>query len=320
MLTRRHFLSAAAASMMTCRAARSQPATRLRLLVAGPAGGAVDVAARMAGEQLRGAGYLAIVENHAGAAGQIGVEALLRSPADGGAVLITPPGVFTIAPRINAGLGYKMSDVACLTTLCGYQFGFAVGAAAPARTMADFLAWAKAHPGEASYGTPGAGTEPHFIGTEIERLSGVPLIHVPYRGGAQALNDISGGHLPAVISALPNLVTPCKAGKARVLMMTGTRRSPFMPDVPTVAESGFPDLASDLFYGAYTQATVPAPVRQALTQAFVKACQAPAYREGLARMSLDPLSLSSQELDASMRAMDAKWAAVVKRTGFSLEK
>jgi len=103
-------------------------------------------------------------------------------------------------------------------------------------------------------------------------------------------------------------------------MMTGTRRSAFMPDVPTVAECGFPDLASDLFYGAYTQTAVPAPVRQALAQALAKACQAPAYREGLARMSLDPLALSSQELDASMRAMDAKWAAVVKRTGFSLEK
>ncbi|WP_160142301.1 tripartite tricarboxylate transporter substrate-binding protein [Pigmentiphaga humi] len=313
-------MSAAAASMMTCGAVRSQPAKRLRLLAAGPAGGAVDVAARMVGDQLRAAGYLAIVENHAGAAGQLGVEALLRSPADGGTVLVTPPGVFTIAPHVNAGIGYRLADVSCLTTLCGYQFAFAVGPAAKARTMADFLAWAKKHPAEASYGTPGAGTEPHFIGAEIERLSGAPLIHVPYRGGAQAMNDLSGGHLPAVISALPNLVTPYKAGKAQVLMMTGSQRSAFMPDVPTVSECGFPELASNLFYGAYTQAGVPAPVRAALTEAIIAACKVPAYEEGLRRMSLDPLTLSSAELDASMQAMDAKWAAVIKRTGFTLEK
>jgi len=166
MLTRRHFLSAAAASMMTCRAAHSQPVTRLRLLVAGPAGGAVDVAARMAGDQLRGAGYLAIVENHAGAAGQIGVEALLRSPADGGAVLITPPGVFTIAPHVNAGLGYKMSDVAGLTTLCGYQFGFAVGASrsAPPRRRGPWpISWPGPRPTRARRPTARPARAPNRI-------------------------------------------------------------------------------------------------------------------------------------------------------------
>lgn len=297
----------------------AQAPTRLRLLVAGPAGGAVDVAARLAADHLKESGYLGIVENHAGAAGQIAVEMLARSPADGGAVLVTPPGVFTIYPHIYSRLPYKPADFVGIGTLCGYQFGIAIGPGIKADTLKAFLAWAVANPASASYGSPGAGTEPHFIGTELERLSGVKLTHVPYRGGAQAMNDLAGGHLAAVISAVPNLVAQSQAGKIRVLATTGSQRSAYLPQVPTIAEAGFPEISGNLFYGVFVLAKVSADAQAALSLAFARAAQAASFRDGLQRMSLEPLTLSRPDLAVTLAAMSEKWALVVKRSGFTPE-
>lgn len=322
MLTRRGFVVAASAgtSIMLGQTAWSQPQNKLRLIVGGPAGGAVDVAARLAGDQLKEQGYVAIVENHAGAGGQIAVEALRKSAADGSAVLITPPGVFTIYPHIYPQLPYAAAEFAGVATLAGYQFGFAIGPITPTDTMSEFLDWARRHPAQASYGSPGSGTEPHFIGTEIERLSGTSLIHVPYRGGAQAINDLAGGHLPAMITALPNLVAQHKAGKIKAVAMTGAQRSSFLPDVPTMAEVGMPELTSNLFYGVFVPTDVPEATQEALAQAFARVAQSPVYREGLERMSLDPLTLSRADLAATLTDMSNKWTSVVQRSGFTAEK
>ncbi|WP_420223514.1 tripartite tricarboxylate transporter substrate-binding protein [Pigmentiphaga litoralis] len=318
--TRRSFLGASAVLMSGLSPVRAAPPpSRLRLLVAGPAGGAVDVAARLAADQLKESGYVAIVESHAGAAGQIAVEMLARAPADGSTVLVTPPGVFTIFPHIYPRLPYRTADFSGVGTLCGYQFAIAVGPAVKADTLPGFLDWARSRPEQASYGTPGAGTEPHFIGTELERLSGVKLAHVPYRGGAQAINDLAGGHLPAVISAVPNLVAQHQAGKIRVLATTGSHRSDFLPNVPTIAEAGYPQITGNLFYGVFASARVPGETLAELSLTFARAAQATAFRDGLRRMSLEPMTLSRPDLAATMSAMSDKWAAVVKRSGFNPE-
>lgn len=321
---RGHFLPAAAAAacaaIMTVAPASSQTLEKLHMIVAGPPGGAVDVAARLAGDHLKDQGYMAIVENFAGAGGQIAAEALRKAPADGSTVLISPPGVFTIYPHIYPKLPYSASEFTGVATLAGYQFAFAVGPAAPVDTMQSFVAWAQQHPEQASYGSPGAGTEPHFIGTEIERLTNTPLIHVPYRGGAQAINDLAGAHLPAMITALPNLVVQHNAGKIKALAMTGEQRSAFLPDVPTMAEVGMPELTGDLFYGVYVLSGVPAAKQEALATAFAAVSATPAYREGLKSMSLDSLTMSRAELAKTMNDMSQKWARVVERSGFSTDK
>ncbi len=322
MQTRRHFVVAAVAgaAIMLGGPAVSQPKNTLRLIVGGPAGGAPDVAARLAADQLKELGYVAIVENHAGAGGRLGVEALRQSAADGSTALVTPPGVFTIYPHIYPDLPYEASDFVGVSTLAGYQFGLAVGPAAPVSTMDEFLEWARQNPDLASYGSPGAGSEPHFIGAEIDRLSNTPLTHVPYRGGAQAINDLTGGHLAAMVTALPNLLAQQNADKIKVLAMTGEQRNPLAPDVPTMAEAGMPELTSNLFYGVYVPADVPEATQQALATAFAQVGQSVAYREGLARMSLDSLTLSPDELASTMDDMSRKWATVVERSGFTIDR
>ncbi|MGE4337813.1 MAG: Bug family tripartite tricarboxylate transporter substrate binding protein [Pigmentiphaga sp.] len=312
--------AAACVAMMTAAPAASQTQNKLRLIVAGPPGGAVDVAARLAGDHLNDQGYLAIVENFAGAGGQIAAEALRKSPADGSTVLITPPGVFTIYPHIYPKLPYSASDFSGVATLAGYQFALVVGPATPAQTMPAFLEWARQNPDKASYGSPGAGSEPHFIGTEIDGLTNTRLTHVPYRGGAQAINDLAGAHLPAMITALPNVVIQHNAGKVKALAMTGERRSDFLPDVPTMAEVGLPDLTGNLFYGAYVLSDVPPETQAALAKAFAEVSRTPAYREGLKSMSLDPLTMSREELAATMNTMSQKWAKVVERSGFTVDQ
>ena len=297
----------------------AQPGKKLTMLVGFPAGGAPDVVARAVSAGVRNHGYQAIVENKAGAGGRLATDLLLGAPADGSTVMLVPGGNLTLYPHIYTKLRYDgLKDFAPLATACEFQFALAVGPAVPAsvKTLSDFVAWAKANPGRAQFGSPGAGTAMHFIGVDFAREAKFDFQHVAYRGGAPALVDAIGGTVPAVMTTLPNLVQPHKGGKVRILAHSGAQRLASVPDVPTFKEAGFPSLTiSDMFLFV-ASAKTPAAVQKELATALASAAAAPDVKGVLEAAEYQPLSLPPEAIAARLKAEHARWATVAKATGY----
>ena len=285
----------------------------LKLLVGYPAGGAVDVVA------MRGSGYTVIVDNKSGAAGRLATEAMLQAPADGNTVVVMPGGNVSLYSHVYPNLRYKLADLAPIATLCSFDFGLALGPGTPAKTLPAFIAWAKANPGKASYGTPGAGTGMHFMGVMLARDAGFDFQHVPYRGGAAAMTDLLGGNIPALATTLPNLVRMYKDGKLKIVGFTGDKRLPGLPDVPTFKEQGFPDIVLSESFMAFASAKTPAPVLKELEAAFVKAGRQPSVVEALKKLEFEPRVLGSADTLALLNADLKKWGPVVQASGYSIK-
>src|SRR2546423_9232893 len=246
MNSRRRFIQAGAAAGVLgivgwSNLVRAQILELGKILCGFPAGGTVDVLARRVAERLRG-GYAraVIVENKPGAAGQIGVATLKDSPADGSVMLLTPSSMLSIYPYIFQKLQYKLEDVAPVSVAAYINHGLAVGPAVPesVQTLKDFFAWAKANPDKAAYGSPGAGSMPHLIGVLVAKASGTELRHVPYRGSAPGIQDMLGGQIASFAGPVGDVLAHSKAGKVRVLAVSGAERNAFLPAVPTMREQG----------------------------------------------------------------------------------
>jgi tripartite-type tricarboxylate transporter receptor subunit TctC len=292
----------------------------LKLLVGYPAGGAVDVVARQVGEELRASGYTVVVENKAGAAGQLATLAVLQAPADGSTVVMMPGGNVSIYQHVYPNLKYSLADLAPVATVCSFNFGLAIGPGTPAKTLAEFVAWAKANPGKASYGTPGAGTGMHFMGVMFGRQAGIDFQHVPYRGGAAATTDLIGGTLPALATTLPNLVKMHQAGKLRVVGFTGEQRLARLPEVSTFKEQGFPDIVLSEVFAVFASARTPAPVVAELEAAFMKAARQPRVVEALEKLEFDSKVLDGKTTRANLEADLKRWGPVVKASGYTVNE
>jgi tripartite-type tricarboxylate transporter receptor subunit TctC len=291
-----------------------------RILVGFPPGGAPDIIARRLGEQL--AGKLAravVVENKPGAAGRIAVDAARQAPADGLTLLLNPAGVLTINPHTYKKLNYDpFKDFAPLSLAAQVDFGFGVGPAVPGevKSIADFARWAKANPGKVSYGSPAAGSPPHFVGDAMSRALGLEMTHVPYRGGAPALNDLMGGQLAAAVLTLGDMIQHEKAGRLRLLAGSGPSRSKFAPELPTFAEQKVPGLEVRDWFAVYIAGQATPEVLARAAPLVRAATASPAYVQALAVASLDAASCSPQELDKLARADFERWAPIVKASGF----
>jgi tripartite-type tricarboxylate transporter receptor subunit TctC len=214
-----------------------------RIVTGFPPGGSTDIVARVLADRMRGQ-YAPniIVENKPGAGGRIALEFVKAGEADGSLILLSPAGMFTIYPHVYKKLEYDaFADFTPVSTLVGYSFAITVGPSVPAqvRTLADLMQWYKANPKSAAYGTPGAGSAPHFIGTILARLAGVPLNHIPYKGMAPVMQDLMAGQIPVGMLTVGDVVAHAKETRMRVLATSGPARSPFLPNIPTAAESGF---------------------------------------------------------------------------------
>ncbi len=294
-------------------------AKTLKILVGYPPGGAVDVVARQVAEEMRALGYNTIVENKTGAAGQLATEAMLAAPNDGSTVVLMPGGNATIFPHVYPKLRYSVSDLAPLAGVCSFTFALGVGPGTPAKTLKEFVDWAKANPGKASYGTPGAGTAMHFLGVMFGRQAGIDFQHVPYKGGAAAMTDLLGGNLPALSTTLPNLVKQHQAGKLRILGFSGDQSLPGLSGVKTFKEQGYPELQIREIFAFFASSKTPAPVLAELEKALITAAKMPRLVASIEKLEFDSAVINASELSRYIKADFERWGPVIKATGYTAE-
>jgi len=289
----------------------------LRLVVGLAAGGAHDVTARALAEKLRDIlGQPVVVENRPGAGQRLALNEVKRSPPDGRTLLIASNSPFVIFPHTFSRLDYDpVKDFSPIARLTVSESALAVGPKVPARNFREFVAWAKANPKQANFGTPGAGTVPHFAGVLIGKSIGVDLSHVPYKGGAPAMIDFTGGHLPIIINALGDMIDGHRAGKYKIIATGGVKRSALLPDVPTLKEVGVEMVAQGGVW-VYGPPGMRADTVRALNAALVKAVNMPDFRERFAKSGVTVAPSTPQEL-AKIQAEELKqWAEPVRASGF----
>lgn len=325
--SRRYFLQAGAA-VLACRglaAAAQAPAdaSTTRFILGSPPGSALDVLCRRVADQIQpGYSRNAIVETKSGASGQIAVSFVKAAPADGMTVLATPMPQLGIFPHSYRRLPYDpVADFAPVAMGATFDLAFAVGPGVPAavKNMGEFMAWAKANPSRAHFGSPAAGSSPHFIGALVARAAGIELSHVPYRGPTPAVMDMIGGQIAAACVPVGDVLEFAAAGRCRILATAGSARSSFTPSVATFVEQGFRDLVTHEWFGFFLPQKTPKAQVQKLNAAMRVALSQPAVVKGLADRGLVAAWSSSADLAARVKADQAKWGPIVKSFGFTAE-
>jgi tripartite-type tricarboxylate transporter receptor subunit TctC len=289
----------------------------IRLLVGLAPGGSNDVAARILADKLKDLlGRPVIVENRLGAGQRLALGELRRSPPDGRTLILATNSPFTIYPHIYSKLDYDpVKDFTPVAGVTRFDIGFATGPRTGTSDLRQWIAWAKANPTQTSYGTPGAGTLPHFLGVAFAQALGLDMPMVPYKGGAVALTDLVGGHLPLLIDGLSDMIEMHRSGKIHVLAVAGDVRSPLLPDVPTLKERGI-DITSVITVGVFGPAGMPPDVVRDLNAAITKAVNSSEVVERFAHNGLVPAATSPQELAATLAAESNRLGALVKASGY----
>ncbi|NDG42214.1 MAG: hypothetical protein EBY28_23355 [Betaproteobacteria bacterium] len=323
-MQRRNLLWTAAALSLPAVHIRAQTGADkppLRILVGFPPGGSADIIARLLAERLPAqlGGQAVVVENKAGAAGRIAIEALKNSAADGNTLVIMPSGPVVLFPHVYKKLGYDpVKDLAPISQLAGFQFCVVSGPKSNVRNVAEMLAKAKADPSTATYGSSGNGTVPHFLGLMIGDAAGIDFQHVPYQGGAPAMTALMGGHIGYTMDVLAESLEQHRNGKIRIIAVTGAQRAPQLPDVPTLREQGLAMDAS-AWFAIYGPGALPAATAQRLSAAVQSAMKEPALQAKLSALGLEAIASTPEQLAAVQRADLAKWAQPVKASGFQAD-
>ena len=322
-MNRRRFLLAAAGALAARGAAAQTVGSTLRIVVPFPAGGGTDVLARLIAEKLRGNYAPAVlVENRIGASGRTGVEAVKGAPADGATLLFTPDFLMTVYPHSFRKLSYDpLKDFAPIAMVARSALGLAAGPALPSsvNSIQDYVAWAKDNPKNAFFADTSPGGTPHFVGVMLAQASGVKLTPVHYKGGAPALQDLLGGQVPVSINPLSELLPQLKSGKLRVLAVTSPQRSKFLPDVPTMSESGFPSIAFSSWLGFFAPARTPPDVVKRLANGIADATAWGDTQQSLLKLAMEPVAITPVGFAAQLRADLERWRPIVKASGFTAD-
>lgn len=309
------------AVLIACSANAQTPfATRPVTMVVGFApGGGTDIASRIIAKKLsENIGQSVVVENRAGAGGNIATELVARAQPDGHTILLASVGSLSVAPHIVAKLPYDpVRDLAPITMAVMFPNVLVVHPSLGAQTLADFVKLAQAKPGTINYGSSGIGGAGHLAGELFRMMAKVSIVHVPYKGGGPAVTDLLAGQIAAVFATPASAGTHVKAGKIRALAVTGTARSPAMPDVPTVAESGYPGYEATNWYAYVAPAKTPKDLIDRWNREIVKVLNAPDVREQLLGHGLEPQPGTSEALAKYIERELATWGRVVKEAGIT---
>jgi tripartite-type tricarboxylate transporter receptor subunit TctC len=303
--------------------AQSPPIDIARIITGFAAGGSSDTTCRRLAQKLQGQyAKSAVVDNKTGAGGQIAVQFVKAAAPDGFTILQTPTSILTIYPHIYKKLPYDPAvDLTPVSLACIFDFGFAVGPSVPAnvRTVPEFLAWAKVNPAGANFGSPAAGSTPHFLGVLIGKSAGVDLRHAAYRGTQPAMLDLMGGNISAVSGPIGDITQHLASGKVRLLGTSGAKRSRFAPDVATLAEQGLSEITHSEWFAFFLPAKATPETVERLNAAMKTALAQKDVIEGLNGFGLEAVSSSSAELADLIKRDTAKWAPIVKQVGFTAE-
>ena len=316
-----HLAAGAAALPALSRFARAQtyPARPVRIIVPVAPGGALDIIARMMGQWLSDRlGQTFIIENRPGGATNIGVEAVVHAPADGYTLLLVPGSVTanaTLFPKLNFNFIRDIAPVAMISQL---PLVMEVNLSVPAKTVPEFIAWAKANAAKVSMASGGTGSTSHIGGELLKLRTGIEMQHVPYRGGAPALTDLLGGQVQVYFSPLPESIETIRAGKVRALAVTTATRSATLPDVPTIGES-VPGFEASTWQGIGAPKNTPAEIVERLNKEINAALADPTIKARLADLGSMPTPMSSGDFQKYIVEETEKWGKVIRDAKIPLE-
>lgn len=314
-------LAAGTAALPGAALAQAFPTRPITIVVPFSAGGTTDILARLVGQYLSTElGQPVVVENKAGAGGNIGGQYAAKAAADGYTLFMGTVGTHAI----NASLYKKMpfdpvKDFAPLTRVANVPNLLVVNPKQPFRTVPEMIAYAKANPGKINFGSPGNGSSPHLSGELFKSMTKVDLTHIPYKGSAPAVTDLLGNQIAIMFDNMPSVIPHVRSGKLHAIAITTSKRSPELPDVPTVAEAGVPGYEAMSWFGMFAPAATPKPVLNKLSGALAKVLANPEVKKKIADQGGEPVNETPAQFATFIKSESAKWGKVVKESGASLD-
>lgn len=315
---------AALALAVPCTAAIAQagyPTKPIRLIVAFPPGGSTDIIARLVGQKLsERLGQQVIIDNRGGAGGTIGTEIAARAAADGYTLTMGTTSTHVIAPAAYASVKYDpIKDFAPITLVASTPYLLVLHPGVQAKSLKEFISLVKSQPGKLNYASAGTGSTTHLAMEMLKSAAGMDIVHVPYNGNGPAGTAVIGGQVQALFGSMPAVLPHARAGRVRPIAVGTAKRSSALPDVPTVAESGFPGFEVSLWLGFFAPKGTPEPVLKKLHGELSAIARSPEMKEQFERNGADPVTTSPAELSKLMKAELDKYSKVIKSAGIQLK-
>ncbi len=297
------------------------PDKPIRVILSVPAGATPDVTARLVfpglSQQL---GVSLVADNRAGGGGVIGAEIAAKSTPDGYTLFISSPGALTILPHLRKGLPYDtLRDFAPVSLISVGPFVLMAHPSVPAKNIGELIALAKAQPGKLNYASAGNGVANHLAGELFKQMAGVDIVHVPYKGAPQAVTDVLAGHMQLMFNSIAPIVPHIKSGRVRVLGIASLQRSPQLPELPTISESGVPGFEAVNWFGLFAPAKTPRAIINRVNAALVKTVKSPALQAQFIALGADPVGSSVEEFTAFVKRDMEKYEKVVRISGAKVD-
>jgi tripartite-type tricarboxylate transporter receptor subunit TctC len=316
-------MAAASASVdaATAGAAPAYPTKPIRFVVPFAPGGSTDTLGRVLGQKLaESMGQQVVIDNRTGANGNIGMEIVAKAPPDGHTIVLGYIANVAIGPSLYEKLPFDpVKDYEHVTLIATSPNVLVAHPSLKASNMKELIALAKTQPGKLSYASAGVASVGHLTGEYINQLAGIRMTHIAYKGSGQAVTDLLGGHIQLMYSGFSSTLPHIKSGKLRAIAQTGEKRSPALPDVPTIAEQGFPKFEATAWYGVHAPAKTPRPIVNRLNVEIVKALKLPDVRERLSSLGFEIAGSTPEAYASYIKTEITKWAKVVKASGAKAE-
>ena len=306
-----------AAAPIAARAADAYPSKPVHIIVPYPAGGVADALPRIVGEKLSQKwGQPVIIENKAGASGNIGMEEGARAEPDGYTLVLAAAGNMTVNPILFKNLRFDTyKDLTPVTLLAASPNVLVVHPSVPAKNYKELVAYAKQNPGKLNFASPGEGSGAHLAGELFNLEAGIKTVHIPYKGMAPAVNDLLGGNVQMMFAGISTVLQHIKSGKLVPIAMAAPKRSPQLPDLPTVAEEGLPGFDVTSWYGIVVRAGTPPAIVQKVQRDIAEALKAPDVQAKLSNYGLEPVGNTPEAFDAMIKSETRKWTDIVHKAG-----